>query len=118
MLRSLVGSEMCIRDSYYQGRVLRVQIQADAPFRMNENALSRYYLPTNAAGNNAFVPAGETTSDGMVPLASVVSSKWVVAPPTLQRFNGFSAMQIVGSNNLAAGYSSGDAMKEMSYTHL
>jgi multidrug efflux pump len=103
-----------VNDFYYQGRVLRVQIQADAPFRMNENALSRYYLPTNAATGNAFLPAGETTSDGMVPLASVVSSKWVIAPPSLQRFNGFSAMQIVGSNNLAAGYSSGDAMKEMS----
>jgi multidrug efflux pump len=100
-----------VNDFYYQGRVLRVQIQADAPFRMNENALSCYYLPTNAAANNAFLPAGETTSDGMVPLASVVSSKWVVAPPTLQRFNGFAAMQIVGAN--APGHSSGEAMDEM-----
>jgi multidrug efflux pump len=100
-----------VNDFYYQGRVLRVQIQADAPFRMNENALSRYYLPTNASANNAFLQSGETTSDGMVPLASVVSSKWVVAPPTLQRFNGFSAMQIVGAN--APGHSSGEAMNEM-----
>jgi multidrug efflux pump len=47
----------------------------------------------------------------MVPLASVVSSKWVVAPPSIQRFNGFAAMNIVGSN--APGYSSGEAMQEM-----
>ena len=80
---------------------------------MNENALSRYYLPTNASANNAFLQSGETTSDGMVPLASVVSSKWVIAPPSLQRFNGFAAMQIVGSNNVAAGYSSGDAIRVM-----
>ena len=100
-----------VNDFYYQGRVLRVQMQADAPFRMNEDALRRYYLPTNAATGNAFVQSGETTSDGMVPLASVVSSKWVVAPPTLQRFNGFAAMQIVGQN--AQGHSSGQAMGEM-----
>jgi multidrug efflux pump len=102
-----------VNDFYYQGRVLRVQMQADAPFRMSEDALGRFYLPTNAAADNAFVPSGETNSDGMVPLASVVSSKWVVASPTQQRFNGFAAMQIVGSNNQVAGYSSGDAMKEM-----
>jgi multidrug efflux pump len=61
-----------------------------------------------------FLLSGETNSDGMVPLASVLSSRWVVASPTQQRFNGFAAMQIVGSNNQVAGYSTGDAMKEMS----
>jgi multidrug efflux pump len=101
-----------VNDFLYQGRVLRVQMQADAPFRMNEDALRRFYLPTNAnSTTNAFVQNGETTSDGMVPLASVLSSKWVVALPTLQRFNGFAAMHIVGSNGL--GYSSGEAMKKM-----
>jgi multidrug efflux pump len=99
-----------VNDFYYQGRVLRVQMQADAPFRMNEDALQRFYLPTNAAGSD-WVQAGETTSDGMVPLASVVSSKWVIALPTLQRFNGFAAMNIVGAN--ADGHSSGEAMAEM-----
>jgi multidrug efflux pump len=102
-----------VNDFYYQGRVLRVQMQADAPFRMSEDALRRFYLPTNAGTDNAYVLQGETTSDGMVPLASVLSSKWVVASPTQQRFNGFAAMQIVGSNNQVEGYSSGDAMKEM-----
>jgi len=100
-----------VNDFYYQGRVLRVQMQADAQFRMNEEALSRFYIPTNAAANNAFVQSGETTSDGMVPLASVVKSKWVVAPPDVQRFNGFGAMNIVGQS--APGYSSGQAMAEM-----
>jgi multidrug efflux pump len=100
-----------VNDFYYQGRVLRVQMQADSRFRMNEEALTRFYLPTNAASDSAFVRQGETTSDGMVPLASVVRAKWVVAPPTLQRFNGFGAMQIVGQN--APGHSSGQAMSEM-----
>ncbi len=109
----LMLAPVYVNDFYYQGRVLRVQMQADAPFRMNEDALSRFYLPTTVANGNAFALQGETTSDGMVPLSSVVRSNWVVAPPTLQRFNGFSAMQIVGSNNQAAGYSSGEAMEEM-----
>jgi multidrug efflux pump len=110
----LMLAPVYVNDFLYEGRVLRVQMQADAPFRMSENSLQRFYLPTKpGAAANAFVQSGETTSDGMVPLASVLSSKWVVAPPTLQRFNGFAAMHIVGSNNEAAGYSSGDAMKEM-----
>jgi multidrug efflux pump len=107
----LMLAPVYVNDFYYQGRVLRVQMQADAQFRMNEDALSRFYIPTNAAANNAFVPSGETTSDGMVPLASVVRSKWVVAPPDVQRFNGFGAMNIVGQSG--PGHSSGQAMAEM-----
>jgi multidrug efflux pump len=107
----LMLAPVYVNDFYYQGRVLRVQMQADSGFRMNEDSLNRFYLPTNAAANNAFVPQGETTSDGMVPLASVLRSKWVVAPPTVQRFNGFAAASIGGSH--APGHSSGEAMKAM-----
>jgi multidrug efflux pump len=107
----LMFAPVYVNDFYYQGRVLRVQMQADAGFRMNEDALNRFYLPSSTAANNAFVPQGETTSDGMVPLASVLRSKWVVAPPTVQRFNGFAAASIGGSN--APGHSSGEAMAAM-----
>ncbi len=107
----LMLAPVYVNDFLYEGRVLRVQMQADAPFRMNEDALSRYYVPSNVPAGSPFTLSGETTSDGMVPLASVIKSKWVVAPPTLQRFNGFAAMQIVGSN--APGHSSGQAMEEM-----
>ena len=89
----LMLAPVYVNDFYYQGRVLRVQMQADASFRMNEDSLQRFYLPTNAATSNAFVQSGETNSDGMVPLASVVRSKWVVAPPTLQRYNGYARGQ-------------------------
>jgi len=107
----LMLAPVYVNDFYYQGRVLRVQMQADAGFRMNEGALNRFYLPTNAAASNAFVPQGETTSDGMVPLAAVIRSKWVVAPPTVQRFNGFAAASIGGAS--APGHSSGEAMAAM-----
>jgi multidrug efflux pump len=107
----LMLAPVYVNDFYFQGRVLRVQMQADAGFRMNEDALNRFYLPTTTAANNAFVLQGETTSDGMVPLASVIRSKWVVAPPTVQRFNGFAAASIGGSH--APGHSSGEAMEAM-----
>jgi multidrug efflux pump len=47
----------------------------------------------------------------MIPLSSVVHASWDVAPPSLTRYNGYSAVEFNGSN--APGYSSGEAMKEM-----
>jgi len=85
-------------DFNYEGRVLKVLLQADAPFRSRPDDVSRYYIPS---------------SDGneMVPLSSVVSSAWVVAPPAIDHYNGFGAIQINGS--AAPGHSSGQAMAQM-----
>ena len=47
----------------------------------------------------------------MVPLSNVVDSRWEVAPPSLTRYNGYAAVEIVG--NQAAGHSSGEAMAAM-----
>jgi multidrug efflux pump len=44
----------------------------------------------------------------MVPLSSVVSAKWSFGPTTLPRYNGYSAIEIVG--NSAPGYSTGQAI--------
>jgi len=41
----------------------------------------------------------------------VVKTNWIVAPPSLTRYNGFPAVNIAGTN--APGSSSGDAMKAM-----
>jgi multidrug efflux pump len=48
--------------------VLRVTMQADAPYRMNEESLQRFYLPagTTVATNN-FAYSGDNANDGMVP---------------------------------------------------
>jgi multidrug efflux pump len=78
----LMLAPVYVNDFVHEGRVLRVQMQADARFRMNEDALSRFYVPSNVPAGNALTLSGETTSVGMVPLASVIRSKWVVAPPT------------------------------------
>ncbi len=84
-------------DFIYDGRVLQVLLQADAPYRMSPEALQHYYL----AGAN----------DTMIPLSDFVKSQWVIAPPSLTRYDGYPAVEIIGS--AAPGYSSGQAMNEM-----
>ncbi len=84
-------------DFLYEGRVLRVLLQADAPFRMSPDALSHFYLPN---ANNA-----------MIPLSNFVTASWVVADPALTRYNGYPAVEITGSN--APSKSSGQAMAQM-----
>ncbi|MDR2013218.1 MAG: multidrug efflux RND transporter permease subunit [Rhodanobacter sp.] len=94
-------------DFFYQGRVLRVNMQADAPFRMSPEALDRFYVPsslTPATGGGARTPA-------MIPLSNVVHTQWMMGSPSLVRYNGYSAIEIVGMQ--APGKSSGDAMTAM-----
>ncbi|CAK0746001.1 multidrug efflux pump RND permease AcrB [Gammaproteobacteria bacterium] len=87
-------------DFNYQGRVLKVMLEADADYRSRPEDLSRYYLPSNN-GN----------LDEMVPLSSIVTTSWVLAPPAIDHFNGYSAIQINGG--AAPGHSSGEAMAAM-----
>jgi len=84
-------------DFVYQGRILRVLLQADAPWRMTPEALGHFYV-ASAGGN-------------MIPLANVVRPDWVVGQPSLTRFNGYAAVEITGNN--APGRSSGEAMQAM-----
>jgi len=84
-------------DFIYQGRVLRVLLQADAPWRMTPEALGHFYV-AGAGGN-------------MIPLANFVRADWVMGSPTLTRFNGYAAVEVTGNN--AAGRSSGQAMQAM-----
>jgi len=84
-------------DFNYQGRVLKVLLQADAPYRNRPEDLSRYYIPGHSSG-----------IDNMVPLSSVVSSSWTLGPPAVDHYNGFPAIQINGA--AAPGHSSGEAM--------
>ncbi len=119
-------------DFFYQGRVMRVLLQAAAPYRMSPEALSHFYLPSTLPASSTAASGGATqpstapaatdafTSSGtagtpsisnMIPLSSVVHAHWQVAPTSLTRYDGYSAMEITGSN--APGYSSGQAMQEM-----
>ena len=84
-------------DFIYDGRVLQVLLQADARYRMGPEALQHYYL---AGSNNT-----------MIPLSDFVHTQWILATPSLTRYNGYPAVEIVGSAQ--PGYSSGQAMSEM-----
>ncbi|MBI1422277.1 MAG: efflux RND transporter permease subunit [Gammaproteobacteria bacterium] len=97
---NLMLAPVYANDFDYQGRVLKVLLQADAQFRSNPEDLNHYYIPSSKGG-----------VDNMVPLSSVVSSSWEMAPPAVDHFNGYGAIQIVGG--AAPGHSSGEAMAAM-----
>ena len=79
------------------GRVKRVYVQADAPFRMLPEDLKRLYV--------------RNRQNGLVPLSAVASGRWDYGSPRLERFNAFPAMNIQGEP--APGRSSGEAMNAM-----
>ncbi len=86
-----------VNDFIQGGRVKRVYVQADAPFRMLPQDLDLLYV-RNDAGK-------------MVPYASFASTRWTSAAPRLERFNGFPSMNIWGEP--APGRSSGEAMRAL-----
>lgn len=83
-----------VNDFVHQGRVKKVYVQADAPYRMQPEDLDHWYV-RNANGE-------------MVPFSTFSSGHWSFGSPRLERFNGNSAVEIVGE--AAPGKSSGDAM--------
>ncbi|MEO8858662.1 MAG: efflux RND transporter permease subunit, partial [Burkholderiaceae bacterium] len=99
----LMLAPVYVNDFTYGGRIKRVIMQADAPYRMGPQALQ-----------HIFTPSTQTSSNGtpeMIPLSNVVRTKWEVSSPALTRYNGYSAVEIVGSP--APGYASGEAMDQM-----
>jgi len=101
----LMLAPVYVNDFLQGGRVKRVTMQADAPYRTGPESLAHFYTPSNGAASGA---NGMPT---MIPLSNVVHAKWDVASPSLTRYNGFAAMEIVGSQ--APGHSSGEAMQAM-----
>ena len=86
-----------IDDFIDRGRVKRVIVQADAPFRMTPEDFNRWFV--------------RNRQRQMVSLASFASSHWEYGSPRLERFNGVSAFEINGE--AAPGVSSGEAMQEI-----
>ena len=92
-----------VNDFSYGGRVLRVIMQADAPYRRGLDALNHIYVAGKAPATGGPAP--------MIPLANVVHASWGMAPPSLARYNGYEAIDIVGAQ--APGKSTGQAMALM-----
>ncbi len=86
-----------VNDFIQGGRVKRVFIQNDAPFRMLPTDLKKLYVRNNA-GN-------------MAPFSSFADGHWSYGSPKLERFNGFPSLNIQGEP--AQGVSSGTAMQLM-----
>ena len=86
-----------VNDFIQGGRVKRVYVQSDAPYRMLPKDLEKLYV--------------RNLSGGMVPFSSFASGHWTTGSPKLERFNGFPSMNIWGEP--PPGKSSGEAMKAM-----
>jgi len=79
------------------GRIKRVFVQADAPYRMLPKDLEKLYV-RNMAGK-------------MVPFSSFASGRWTSGSPRLARYNGFPSINIWGEPS--PGRSSGESMQAM-----
>lgn len=86
-----------VNDFLDRGRVKRVYVQGDAPYRSQPTDLYQWYV--------------RGTTGAMTPFSSFASTGWSQAPTTLSRFNGLPSYEFQGSS--AAGRSSGDAMDRM-----
>jgi HAE1 family hydrophobic/amphiphilic exporter-1 len=86
-----------VNDFIQGGRVKRVYVQADAPYRMSPNDIEKLYV--------------RNTTGKMVPFSSFASGHWTSGSPRLERFNGFPSLNIQGES--APGRSSGEAMQTM-----
>jgi multidrug efflux pump len=79
------------------GRIMRVLIAADAPYRMT---------PQDVLDLKVRNSSGE-----MVPFGAFTTVSWTAGPPSLQRYNGYPSTTISGM--AAPGRSTGEAMAEM-----
>ncbi len=86
-----------VNDFMDRGRVKKVYVQAAAKYRMLPDDVNQWYV-RNKDGN-------------MVPFSAFATSRWETGSPRLERYNGYSALEIVGE--AAPGVSTGTAMDIM-----
>ena len=98
---SLMLAPTNVGQMFAEGRVKFVMMQAAAPFRMSRSAFNDFYTPSSTEKNPDGTPA-------MIPISNVIHSQWELVSPSLTRFNGNPAIEVVG--DAAPGYASGQAM--------
>ena len=86
-----------VNDFNYLGRAWQVNVQADAGFRADTDALSRLWT--------------RNTNGQMVPLATLVNARTTVGPDPVSRYNGHASADLSGGP--APGVSAGDAIAAM-----
>lgn len=92
-LQSTMGS-LYVNDFNRAGRTYRVQLQAEAAYRMKPEDIGKVYVRSN--------------SDLMIPLSALVQVKHIVGAEQLERFNGLLSAKVIGSG--VPGSSSGDTI--------
>ncbi len=99
-INTTLGSAMggsYVNDFIDRGRVKKVYVQADAPFRMLPDDIDKWYVRNNMGQ--------------MVSFATFSTAKWEYGSPRLERYNGLPSMEILGQ--AAPGKSTGEAMDLM-----
>ncbi|MDE1188456.1 MAG: multidrug efflux RND transporter permease AcrD [Pantoea sp.] len=86
-----------VNDFIDRGRIKKVYVQAAPEFRMLPDDINKWYV-RNSSGT-------------MVPFSAFATSHWEVGSPRLERYNGYSSLEIIGE--AANGVSSGTAMDAM-----
>ncbi|WP_300667275.1 efflux RND transporter permease subunit [Desulfoluna sp.] len=86
-----------VNDFMDNGRVKKVYVQGQAKDRMGPSDIEKWYVKNNRGK--------------MVPFTSFSKGYWTFGSPRLERFNGYSSINIQGGN--APGVSTGEAMAEM-----
>ncbi|MFM0195836.1 efflux RND transporter permease subunit [Paraburkholderia strydomiana] len=105
------------------GRIQKVYVQADAPYRMMPSDVGRWYVKSGtsstssttsgstSSSSSASTASTSTTSgyDGqMVPFSAFATGKWTFGPPQIERFNRTLAMEMTAQTG--ANASTGEAM--------
>ena len=83
-----------VNDFIDRGRVKRVYVQGDAPFRAEPSDIDQWFVRNNQ-GN-------------MVPFSSFAQTSWITTPTSSSRFLGYPSFEISGQGT--PGVSSGQAM--------
>ncbi|MGN6270077.1 MAG: efflux RND transporter permease subunit [Sphingomonas sp.] len=86
-----------VNDFVDRGRVKRVYVEGDAPYRASPEDLASWYV--------------RSSNGQMAPFSAFSQISWSTAAPTLSRFSGVPSYEISGQ--AAPGKSSGDAMDEI-----
>lgn len=94
---SISAGSAYVNDFNLEGRVRRVYMQADAPFRMTPEDILNLRV--------------RNTDGQMVPFGAFTTAEWGTGPPQLERYNGYPSLSLAGESK--PGYSSGDAIAEM-----
>ncbi len=93
-LQSTMGS-LYVNDFNKSGRTYRVQLQAEAEYRMTAEDLGKVYV--------------RSTAGQMIPLSALSKVSNIVGAEQLERYNGLLSAKVLGGG--APGISSGEAIK-------